>query len=147
MAIQNDSSPTQPLVEYEVPPISERRRAELWIIAIVLSAPLLLALGAGFLAATMSDWSSLAQAVLFTAFFLVLARNAWRALGTHRNPLTGEDPQAEALETRAMRETLERYDRVIAEAQAGAAGESEPASHSEERGEVARRMRERGDTE
>ena len=50
---------------------------------------------------------------------------AWRSRRGQVDLLTGKDPAIETAESRAMLETLERYDRVIAGAQAGAAGKGE----------------------
>jgi len=129
--------PTQPLVDYDAVPISRRRSVELWIVAIALCVPVVIAGLWGVYSVMLSEWSGLAEALLGLTFFLVLARSAWwRARGRHMDLLTGEDLQAAAVESRAMLQYLEHYDRLLVEAQAGAEGEgeSDPVSRPEESG-------------
>jgi hypothetical protein len=150
-------------VEYEAPAVPPRDGDAAAILVMMFVFGSAVMGYTGVYALLQADWSLGISMLGMMAGGLSLVPRLWRSRHRHVDPVTGKDPAIEATESRAMREALERYDRLLSEAQTvsglEAGGESHPTRLPDEikdlrfyeptdRGyeaKIAARMKERGD--
>ena len=125
-----EALPTQPPADYDAAPISPRDRSNAGILATLLFLGVAAMGSTAVIAAANAEWLEAAKALLWGSCTVWPALLVWRSRRRHVDLVTGEDLQIAAVESRAMLEALERYDRVHEEgravAGAKAGGESAP---------------------
>jgi hypothetical protein len=124
------------LADYEGPPIPRRIRVFAWIVVCVLVGGAAVTGLAGVDALLHAQWRFGVEMLGLTAAIVSIVPKTCRARHSHVN-VSGEVLEATAAESRAMRETLERHDRLVAEARMAAGPQlGREAARTEERGEA-----------